>query len=440
MNLPTLTSTEFARRRAALMRRIGKGGVAILATAPETIRNQDVHHPYRPTSDFYYLTGFAEPDSVAVFAPGRAAGAYILFCRPRDALAELWQGRRAGMEGARADFGADAAYPLTELDTVLPSLLESCDRLYCILGQDAGFDNRLLGWLNQLRAKVRAGVQVPRQIHALDDLIHEQRLRKNAEELKLMRRAADISVEAHRRAMRFCHPGAWEYQVEAEIVHEFMAHGALSPAYPSIVGGGANACILHYRENNQKLRAGEMLLIDAGAEYQYYAADITRTFPVNGQFSPEQKALHELVLAAQLAAIAAVQPGNAWDAPHVAAVAVLAEGLIRLGLLQGSVAECIAHETYKRYFMHKTGHWLGMDVHDVGNYKHAGAWRRLEPGMVLTVEPGLYIAAGSPVEPRWWNIGIRIEDDVVVTRHGHEVLTEAAPKTVTDITAEMLPR
>lgn len=437
MKQPTLTATDFAKRRAVLMRRIGPGGVAILATAPETIRNQDVHHPYRPNSDFYYLTGFAEPDAVAVLVPGREAGAYSLFCRPRDPQAELWQGRRAGVEGALAEFGADAAYPLAELDIILPKLLETAHRLYYALGTNPSFDSRVLGWLNQLRTKVRAGVQVPREIHALDDLIHEQRLRKQTAELKLMRQAADISVAAHRRAMRMCQPGLWEYQIEAELLHEFMRCGALSPAYPSIVGGGANACILHYRDNNQRLRDGELLLIDAGAEYQYYAADITRTFPVNGRFSPEQRALYELVLAAQTAAIAAVKPGNPWDAPHQAAVTVLAEGLLRLGLLQGTLAEVITQETYKRYFMHKTGHWLGMDVHDVGNYKRDGAWRCLEPGMVLTVEPGLYIAADSPVDARWWNIGIRIEDDVVVTRTGCEVLTEAAPKTVAAIEAEM---
>ncbi len=437
MKQVALTATDFARRRQALMRRIGVGGVAILGTAPETLRNQDVHHPYRPNSDFYYLTGFAEPDAVAVLVPGRAEGAYILFCRPRDPQAELWQGRRLGVEGALTQLGADAAYPLAELDNILPRLLESAHRLYYALGLNPGFDQRVLGWLNQLRAKVRAGVQVPREIHALDDLIHEQRLRKQAGELKLMRRAAEISAVAHCRAMRACQPGLWEYQIEAELLHEFMRHGALAPAYPSIVGGGANACILHYRDNNQRLQDGTLLLIDAGAEYHYYAADITRTFPVSGQFNPEQRALYELVLEAQMAAIAEVRPGNPWDAPHQAAVHVLTEGLIRLGLLQGDRAEALAQESYKRYFMHKTGHWLGLDVHDVGNYKQAGAWRCFEPGMVLTVEPGLYVAGGSPTETRWWDIGIRIEDDVVVTRNGCEVLTDAAPKTVAAIEAEM---
>ncbi len=429
---------EFARRRAHLMRHIGKEGVAILPAAPQALRNRDSEYPYRPDSDFYYLTGFAEPDAVAVLAPGRKQGAYILFCRERDPKMEIWNGARAGQEGARALYGADEAYPISELDSILPGLLENRRTVFYDMGRQPAFDQQLLGWINRVRGKARSGVRAPVVFSSLGEPVHEMRLFKSSAEVAAMRRAAVVSSAAHRRAMQACKPGMMEYQVEAELLHEFVREGCRFPAYNPIVGGGANACTLHYNDNNARLNDGELLLIDAGAEFNYYAADITRTFPVNGRFNPEQKALYELVLAAQYAAIDKVRPGNHWNEPHQAAVRVLTTGLVKLGLLSGKPAQLIKDESYRQFYMHRTGHWLGMDVHDVGEYKTDNTWRALEPGMVLTVEPGLYIPAGSANVPKkWWNIGIRIEDDVLVTKHGNDVLTRDAPKTVAEIEALM---
>lgn len=433
-----MNSKEFARRRRRLMQMMGRGSIAILPTAPQKHRNRDTEYPYRPDSDFYYLTGFPEPEACLVLVPGRGHGEYILFNRERDPEQETWTGRRAGQEGACERHGADDAFPITDIDDILPGLMEDKARVYYAMGCDPEFDRRVMEWLNRVRSKSRAGVHTPAEFVALDHLLHDMRLYKSRAELKAMRTAARISADAHIRAMRACRPGLMEYQVEAEILHEFMHGGARAPAYPSIVAGGDNACILHYTENGAELRDGDLLLIDAGAEYDCYAADITRTFPVNGRFSGPQKALYELVLASQAAAIAEVRPGNHWNAPHEAAVRVLTEGLVELKLLKGSVDGLIENGAYRRFYMHRTGHWLGMDVHDVGDYKVGNAWRELEPGMVMTVEPGLYVAAGSRgVAKRWQGIGIRIEDDVLVTRDGGEVLTDAAPKAVDEIEALM---
>ena len=433
---PTLDPEIHARRRRRLMRRIGKRGIAVLPTAPVCYRNRDADYPYRPDSDFYYLTGFPEPEACLVLVPGHPEGEVWLFVRPRDPEQETWTGRRAGVEGALRDYGADVAHPIGELDQRMPELLSHRQRVYFPLGRDPAFDRRVGEWLNQLRAKTRSGVHVPTEFVALDHLIHEQRLIKGREELRLMERAAEISMEAHRRAMHACRPWMLEYQLEAEYLHTFRRHGAV-PAYNTIVAGGANACILHYTNNDQPLQAGDLVLIDAGAEYGLYAADITRTFPVDGRFRPAQREIYQLVLEAQRAAIAAVRPGNPWNAPHEAAVHVLTEGLVALGLLEGEVEALIADQAYRRFYMHRTGHWLGMDVHDVGEYKEGDDWRTLKPGMVLTVEPGLYLGEERDVPRRYRGIGVRIEDDVVVTRDGCRVLTEALPKTIDDIEALM---
>ncbi|MBE9515924.1 MAG: Xaa-Pro aminopeptidase [Proteobacteria bacterium] len=427
----------FARRRRELIEHMGSG-VAIIPTSPERVRNRDVLYRYRPDSDFYYLTGFDEPDAVAVIVPGREHGEYILFCRERDPDKEIWDGYRAGQKGAVKKFGADDSFPIEDIDDILPGLLENRDKVYYSMGCNPEFDQRLMAWVNEVRAKSRNGVHAPGEFVNLDYVLHEMRLIKRAEEIKIMRKAAKISCAAHVRAMQLCKPGKYEYEIEAEFLHEFRKNGSAYTAYPPIVGGGANACILHYIENNAKLKDGDLLLIDAGAEVDCYAADITRTFPVNGKFSTEQKAIYDLVLAAHTAAIAEVIPGNHWNEPHERAVHVLAEGLRDLGLLNGSTDELIEQGHYKKFYMHRTGHWLGMDVHDVGDYKIDNIWRELEPGMVLTIEPGLYISGGDDsVDERWWNIGVRIEDDVLVTKEGCEVLTNDAPRTTDEIEALM---
>jgi Xaa-Pro aminopeptidase len=419
---------EFARRRRQLMRMVGKGGIAILPAAPTRVRNRDVEHAYRQDSDFHYLTGFPEPEAVAVLMPGRPHGEYVLFCRDRNPERETWDGRRAGPEGAVRDYGADDAFPVCDIDDILPGMLEHSERVYYTIGLNAEFDQRLLGWVNQLRAAAKTGVTTPAEFVALDHLMHDMRLFKSRGEVAAMRKAARIAAAAHIRAMRACRPGMMEYEIEAEFLHEFRRHDATT-AYQPIVGGGANGCILHYVENGAQLNAGELLLVDAGCEYDCYASDVTRTFPVDGRFSAAQRELYEVVLEAQLAAIARVRPGNHWNDPHDAAVRVLTRGLVRLGLLKGRVPTLIREGAYRPFYMHRTGHWLGMDVHDVGDYKLGEQWRILEPGMVMTVEPGLYIAPGSKgVARKWQGIGIRIEDDVLVTANGAEVLSCDAPK------------
>ncbi len=432
---------EFTRRRKRLMDRVETGGIVIQPNAPERIRSRDVYYPYRADSDFYYLCGYPEPESVVVLAPDREQGEFLLFCRERDEEAENWHGRRSGLEGACKDYGADDAFPITDLDDILPGLLENKDRIYYTMGRYADFDQRLIGWLNRVTDKGRAGVHAPDQFVSLGHVIHEMRLYKSSQELKAMRKAASISAQAHRRAMAMCRPGMREYQIEAELLHCFMQNGARTPAYPSIVGGGANGCILHYTDNCSILKDGDLLLIDAGAEYDSYASDVTRTFPVSGEFTPAQRAAYEVVMEAQLAAIDEVRPGNAWKDPHEAAIEVITRGLVDLGILKGRLRKLIDEEAYKPYYMHKTGHWLGMDVHDVGDYKVANEWRVFEPGMVTTVEPGLYLSSSIKELPKeWWNIGIRIEDDVLVTESGNEVLSIEAPKSVEQIEAAMQHR
>jgi Xaa-Pro aminopeptidase len=426
----------FQKRRATLMSHMG-GGVAILPTAPVRVRNRDVYYPYRADSDFYYLTHFPEPEAVMVLVPGREHGEYILFCRERNPEKEIWEGRRAGLEGAREIYGADDAFPIDDIDEILPGLLENRDKVFYSMGRDPDFDAHLMNWVNEVRAKSRNGVHAPGEFVTLDHILHEMRLFKGPEEIRLMKRAAKISAQAHRRAMQACRPGMMEYEIEAELLHEFRKSGSPFPAYPPIVGGGANGCILHYTENNAELKPGDLLLIDAGAEIDGYAADVTRTFPVSGRYSGEQRAIYELVLAAQQAAIEQVRPGKHWNDPHENAVRVLTQGLKDLGLLNGAVDGHIENGDYKRFYMHRTGHWLGMDVHDVGDYKLDDTWRLLEPGMVLTVEPGLYIATASDIPVGFRNIGVRIEDDVLVTRDGNEVLSRDAPKAVDEIEALM---
>lgn len=433
-----ISKKEFAARRRELMDLMEPNSIAIVPAAPVRTRSRDTEYPYRQDSDFFYLSGFAEPEAVLVLIPGRPHGEYVMFCRERDRTMEIWNGYRAGPEGVVKDFGADDAFPIGDLDEILPGLIEGRERVYYQMGKDPEFDRNVMNWVNSIRAKVRSGAHPPGEFIALDHLLHDMRLFKSPAEAKVMQKAADITANAHLRAMEKCYPGMMEFQLEAEFLHEFSREGSRFPAYSSIVGGGANACVLHYIDNNCELKDGDLVLIDAGAEYQHYAADITRTFPVNGKFSREQRALYDVVLKAQLAAIKAVKPGNHWNQPHEAALQELVKGLVSLGLLQGTVEELIASEAYRRFYMHRTGHWLGMDVHDVGDYKVGDEWRVLEPGMVLTVEPGLYVAADDDtVDARWRGIGIRIEDDVLVTEKGRKILTAAAPKDPDEIEALM---
>ncbi|MCC7082925.1 MAG: aminopeptidase P N-terminal domain-containing protein [Burkholderiales bacterium] len=429
---PTAVFKARRERLAAAMRE----GVAIVPTAPERVRNRDSTFPYRFDSYFYYLTGFAEPDAVLVVIGGAVARS-ILFCRPKNEEREIWDGLRYGPEGARAAFDMDEAFAFEALDEQLPALLSDRERLYFSLGADSHWDRRVTGWLNNVRARARTGVRAPVEVVDVRSVLDEMRLVKDEHELATMRRAAAISTSAHRRAMRFARPGLREYEVEAELMHEFLRHGAQAPAYSSIVATGANACVLHYVSNRALLEPDDLVLIDAGCELDGYASDITRTFPVSGRFRGAQKALYELVLAAQAHAIAAVAPGRDFNDPHAAAVRTLAQGMIDLGLLQGSLDAAIESGAYRRFYMHRTGHWLGLDVHDAGEYGGEGRWKRLASGMVLTVEPGIYVRPGEGVPQALSNIGIRIEDDVLVTPDGGEVLTAAAPKAIVDIEALM---
>ena len=429
--------SDYERRRRELMQ-LMDGGVAVFPTAPEATRNSDVLYPFRPDSDFYYLTHFPEPAAVAVLVPGRPQGEFILFCRERDPEKETWNGRRRGLEGAVQDYGADDAFPIDDIAEILPGLLEDQDRIYCNMGRYLDFDNRLFQWVNEIRTKVRTGIRAPGEFIDVGHILHELRLVKRKEEIRTMKLAARVSAAAHCRAMRACCPDKNEFEIESELEYEFRKGGARAPAYPSIVAGGANACILHYTENCDRLRDGELLLIDAGAEIDCYASDITRTFPINGRYSGEQRALYDVVLLAQEAAIDQIVPGTTWNRPHEAAVRVLTEGLVDLGLLAGPIEPLIENQKYRRFYMHRTGHWLGMDVHDVGDYKVGGEWRVLEPGMTLTVEPGLYVTPADDVDARWHNLGIRIEDDVLVTRKGYEILTADVPKRPEEIEALMM--
>jgi Xaa-Pro aminopeptidase len=430
-----VNAKEFARRRRHLMELIGSSGIAILVAAPERVRSRDTLYVYRQDSDFYYLTGFREPEAVAVLVPGRPQGEFLVFCRERNPEREQWDGPRAGPEGAVAAYGADDAFPIADLDDILPGLLERSDRVYYSIGGNE-FDQKLLAFIQTLNSKRQSG-HAPSELVALDHLLHEMRLFKSRAETATMRQAARIAVSAHSRAMRACQPGMKEYELEAEFVHEFRRHGA-ECSYPPIVAAGVNACILHYRSNDAPLQDGDLVLIDAGCEHGMYASDVTRTFPVNGRFSAPQRELYEIVLEANHAATAKAVPGNHWNDPHDAAVLAVTRGLKNLGLLEGRVPQLVKTQAYRQFFMHKTGHWLGLDVHDVGDYKVADHWRLLEPGMVMTIEPGIYVSAtDKSVAKRWRGIGIRIEDDVQVTREEPEVLTQGLPTTVQEIERHM---
>jgi len=431
-----ITREEYIDRRTKLMDLVGNNSIVIIPSGDLKVRNRDAEFAFRQNSDFLYLTGFNEPDAVAVLVPNREEAEYILFCRGKDPKTELWTGRMAGLKGAIEDHAAEDSFPIEDIDEILPGLMENRSKVLYSVGNNLEFDKQVISWVNSLRAKVRNGIQAPHEFVSLDVYLHEMRLFKSPAEQDLMREAAKVSIVAHEQAMKACKSGLMEYEIDAEYAYVFRKHG-MEAAYTSIVGGGENACILHYIDNNVELKDGDLVLIDAGAENQGYASDITRTFPVNGRFSDEQRQLYQIVLDAQYAAIAETQPGNSWDAPHQAAVAVIVAGLLKLGLLKGDAKKIIKKEKYKPFYMHKTGHWLGLDVHDVGDYKLDNEWRTLEAGMVLTVEPGIYVSPSNRVDKKWWNIGIRIEDDILITKDGNEVLTAALIKEVDEIEALM---
>jgi Xaa-Pro aminopeptidase len=438
---PTISLKEFSRRRQELMAMMEADSIAILPGAKRVARNRDIDYPFRQDSDFHYLCGFAEPDAVLVLVPGRSHGETILFCRERDSEQERWHGAITGPERAVQLFGLDDGFPINDIDDILPGLIEGKARLYYGMGAHVEFDAQIIGWAKLISTNQQLGSRPPGEFSHLGQHMHELRLFKSAQEIQMMRQAASATADGHLRLMREMAPGLREYQLEAELAYGFIRAGARSTAYPSIIGAGDNANILHYIENNDTIKAGDLVLVDAGAEYECYAADVTRTLPANGRFSPAQTEVYNIVLAAQLAAINEVKPGNHWNQPHEAAVRVLTQGLVELGLLVGVVDELILSGAYKKFYMHRTGHWLGLDVHDVGEYQIDGQWRVFEPGMVTTIEPGLYIAASlEGVPARYRGIGVRIEDDVLVTRHGHEVLTLMIPKTVADVERAMAER
>ena len=426
----------YASRRARLAA-LMQDGVAIVRTAHERLRNRDSSYPFRFDSYFHYLTGFPEPESVLVLFAGTNPKS-ILFCREKDMEREIWDGFRFGPDKARETFGFEETQSIAKLDELLPQLLANQSAVFCEVGADPGWDAQVIGWINKVRAQVRSGVSAPGEIRDVRRFLDDMRLIKDGYEIGTMRRAADISTQAHRRAMRAARSGLREYELEAELIHEFRRQGAQAPAYTPIVASGANSCVLHYVQNDAVLNDGDVVLIDAGCELDGYASDITRTFPVSGKFSGPQRDIYQLVLAAQAAAIAQVKPGNEWQAPHDAAVKVLAQGMVDLELCKGSADSVIESGDYRRFYMHRTGHWLGMDVHDAGDYKRDGAWLVLKPGMVLTVEPGCYVRPAEGVPEKFWNIGVRIEDDALVTDSGCEIITAAAPKNIDDI--ELLMR
>jgi len=428
---------EYAKRRMQLMRMAGEGSIIIVCAAPERIRNNDVHYPYRQDSDFLYLTGFREPEALLVMIPDKEGGQSILFCRDRDPEREMWDGPMTGLRGAVSEIGMDEAFAREEIGRRLPAMLHDRERIYYDLGSNPVFDQRLIGWLNEFREKPRRTFHAPEEIHALDHMLHDLRLYKSRAELTVMKRSAQVAVAAHERAMQVCRPGMNEAEIHAEILHTFTRNHCV-PSYQAIVGGGANACILHYIANKAELRDGDLLLIDAGAEFDGYASDITRTFPVSGKYSPEQRDLYEVVLAAQLAAIEKARPGVPWQQVHDQAVHVATQGMIDLGILKLSLEQELEQEGYKHFYVHNTGHWLGLDVHDVGEYQIDGESRELEPGMVMTVEPGIYIPPNdTSVRKCFRGVGIRIEDDIAITRNEPLVLTGGLVKTADDIEALM---
>lgn len=428
--------TQFVRRRHELASAI-KFGIAVIPTAAERIRNKDAHFPYRFDSYFHYLTGFNEPESVVVVIGGKPSRS-ILFCRAKHEEREIWDGFRYGPEEAKTQFNFDDTFAIDEIDKILPQLIENKDAIFTPIGIESNWDNKMMGWLNKTRSRAREGVTAPASLIDVREILDEMRLIKDPDELDVMRRAAKISAEAHVNAMLATKPEKYEYEIEAELLYHFKKNGSQFPAYTSIVAGGKNACVLHYIENNAVLNDGDLLLIDAGCELDGYASDITRTFPVSGKFSGPQRMIYELVLDAQQAAMEATSRGNSWQAPHDAATKVLAQGFIDLKLCHGSLDKVLENREYSRYYMHRTGHWLGRDVHDVGNYKDDGQWRSLEPGMVLTIEPGCYIRSAPDIPEQFWNIGIRIEDDAIVNQDsGCEIITSGVPKTINDIESLM---
>jgi len=429
---------EIKLRRKKLMAQMEPNSIALLAAAPPRVRNSDAEYLYRQNSDFHYLTGFTEEKALLALIPGRKQGEVVLFCQQKDKAKELWHGTLMGPDVARKELEIDDAFPVDDMDDILPGLIEGRDRVYYSMGKDDRFDNQVMNWLKVIRSKAKIGAHPPGEFLMLDHLLHELRLIKSTNEIKLMQQASKISAEGHKRAMAYCRPGIREYELEAELLHAFTRNGSRAPAYTSIVATGDNACILHYIENDSEVKAGDLVLIDAGCEYGHYASDITRTFPANGKFSPEQKAIYNIVLKAQLAAIEAIRPGVPWDEPHNISVKIITQGLVRLGIMNGRPSQLIKSEAYKDFYMHRIGHWIGMDVHDVGDYKIDDDWRLLEPGMVTTVEPGIYISPSNKKVPKKWRgIGVRIEDDVLITRNGNKVLSAGIPKTIQEIESFM---
>ena len=424
-----ISKKEYANRRKDLMSMMADNSIAVIAAAPEKVRSKDTLYPYKQSTNFSYLSGFSEPCSVMLLIPNRQQGECVLFCRDKDPLRETWDGLRLGPIEAKQALAFDDAFPIDDIDDILPGLLEGKSHIYYSAGKDKAFDKQLIQWVDEVTLDKESDSEPCCEQVDLDHLLAELRLIKSAAEIKLMRKAADISAEAHCRAMRFCQPGQYEYQLQAEIEHQFMMSGATGPAYTSIVGGGKNACILHYIENQSALKSGDLVLIDAGCEYQNYAADITRTFPVNGKFSTAQAAIYDVVLAAQTAAINCISPGVTYDQANKATIEVITQGLVELGILSGDVEQLITEGAYREFYMHSVSHWLGMDVHDVGDYKINNQWRVYEAGMLLTIEPGIYIAADNQnVDKKWRGIAVRIEDDILVTKAGREVLTDGVPK------------
>lgn len=427
---------ELQRRRRSLMRLIGEDAMAIIPSAPEQTRSRDTTYRFRQDSDFHYLSGFDEPEALLVLLPGRRAGEFMVFCRESNPEEEIWHGRRLGVDNAPQALGADDAFPISDIEDILPGLIEGRQTIYYTMGKNQTFDAQVMRWVNEVRAKLRANAAAPKQLASLDFFLHEMRVIKSRSEISLLRKAAKISAAGHLAAMKRCRAGQMEYELESELVGVYRQHGA-THAFLPIVGGGVNGCILHYTENNRMLNDGELVLVDSGAEFRSYAGDITRTYPVNGRFSDAQREIYQIVLEANKAAIEKVRPGNHWNDPHDAAVKVLARGLLKVGLLKGTLKSVLKNESYRKFYMHRTGHWLGLDVHDVGDYKIDDGWRLLEPGMVLTIEPGLYIGQGRGIPKRYANIGVRIEDDVLVTAKGCEVLTDSVPKQPDEIESLM---
>lgn len=428
---------EFENRRRYLLNQIGEGGIGVVFSAPESLRNINIPYHYRQNSDFYYLTGFNEPESAAVFIPGRKEGEYLIFNRKYDPVQEIWVGRRAGQEGACNDYGAEQAFPIGEINEIMPTLMANKRILYFGMERDFKFDLRLAQWL-AVTHKVREGVNIPREFVNIGKILHEMRLYKSNAEIAVIRKAAEISQLAYLRMLRTCHPGMFEYELEAELLYEFIKNGGRYQAFETIVGGGANGCVLHYVDNDEELVDGELVLVDSGIEYECYSTDVTRTFPINGRFNNEQKAVYQAVLDVQLAVINEIRPGVKWDYLELTAERMVTRKLMELQLLQGSFEDLLEKKFFRTFYMHHIGHWLGLDNKDPSLYKLGGDWRVLQPGMVFTVEPGIYISRSDAVDKKWWNIGVRIEDNVLVTESGCEVLTKKIPKTVDEIEKNML--